>query len=94
MAYFLLITLYTGFGVYTMNFQITKGVEVIQTIQPEWEGTESGLLWPWIMYATGFVDENDEPAFFEGFGQQESNSSRPVDNANNNGNVEDRVIEF
>ena len=40
------------------------GVEVIQQINPEWEGTESGLLWPAILYAIGLVDEKDEPMFF------------------------------
>lgn len=34
-------------------------------MQPLWKGTESGLLWPWLLYLVGLVDENDRAKFFD-----------------------------
>jgi len=34
-------------------------------MQPLWKGTESGLLWPWLLYAVGLVDANDRAKFFD-----------------------------
>ena len=67
LSYLLLLLSYAGFAIYTEWFQITKGVEVIQTIQPEWEGTESGLLWPQLLYMVNLIDENDQPKYFGPF---------------------------
>ena len=67
LAYLVQLLIYTGFAVYTEWFSITKGVTVIQSINPEWEGTESGLLWPALLYLVGLVDENDQPKFFGDF---------------------------
>ena len=64
LAYWFLFILYVGASTYTFWYQITKGVEVIQTIQPEWKGTPSGNLWPFILVALGLIDENDNPVYF------------------------------
>ena len=41
------------------------GVEVIQEVVPDWEGPESGLLWPYLLILIGLVDENGQPTFFD-----------------------------
>ena len=63
-GYILLFLLYNGFGFYTEYFQITKGVEIIRTIIPYWPGTRSGMLWPYILWAVGLVDENGKILHF------------------------------
>ena len=62
-AYALLLFIYSAVIFWTYFLHITDGVETIQTIQPLWEGTDSGLLWPWLFHLIGFVDENDQPTF-------------------------------
>ena len=64
-GYILLFLAYNGFGAYTEYFQIMYGVEVIRTFMPYWPGTKSGLLWPYILYAIGLVDESGKILHFE-----------------------------
>ena len=63
-GYILLFLLYNGFGAYTEYFQIKYGVEVIRTFMPYWPGTPSGLLWPYLFFALGLVDENGKILHF------------------------------
>ncbi len=63
-AYWLLFLLYVGFAAFTQFFHIFEGVEVVRRIQPLWRGTQSGLLWPWLLYYIGLVDKNDQPNWF------------------------------
>ena len=64
-AYSSLLFIYLGYTTWTYYYHIAKGVEIIQQIQPLWEGTPTGKLWPWIFHFIGFVDEDDQPTFLD-----------------------------
>ena len=64
-SYWLLWVLYLGYAAYTNYYQITNGVGIIRYIQPLWRGTPSGLLFPWLLYTLGLVDDEGRAKFFD-----------------------------